>query len=522
MASRNLTRRGGALLATGTIATSGIATLLTLAGTAGATGATFTVDSAGDGVADASHCTNLATGDCTLRDAVAAAAAGDVITFAPSVALITLTQNTLSAAPISIVGPGAAALTITTAGAPGTYDLFNFSGTGDVAISGVTLERNRIVASNSGALMIDDLTVSGSSSASGGALYATNGGDVSITDSTFEGNLATSYGGAISVNANADDLTLTRCHVSGNTAAYGGGVALRASGDTTIVDSTISSNNAYASGGGGYVRVYGTQLLVERTTVDSNLSTYDGGGFYFCGAPASTIVVVDSTISNNVASGGSSQAGWGGGIFARTVDDLTIANSTLSGNDAPTGRAGALYIGHRTTAARILQSTITGNSAFENGGIGITGGEVDLSGSIVSANNATYSTATSDIGGGQHGLAHEYATILSDHSLVGVVSPPLTFDDVGGTVISNAPGLGPLADNGGPTRTLALTPTSPAIDAGPNPVAAFPFNTSDQRGAPYLRIYNGVADIGAFEVQPTPTPSTTTTGPEPVVPTFTG
>jgi hypothetical protein len=59
------------------------------------------------------------------------------------------------------------------------------------------------------------------------------------------------------------------------------------------------------------------------------------------------------------------------------------------------------------------------------------------------------------------------------------------------------PLLEPLADNGGPTQTMALLPGSPAIDAGNNAYAT----DWDQRGAPFRRIVNGVIDIGAFEVQ---------------------
>jgi hypothetical protein len=62
--------------------------------------------------------------------------------------------------------------------------------------------------------------------------------------------------------------------------------------------------------------------------------------------------------------------------------------------------------------------------------------------------------------------------------------------------------LGPLRFNGGPTKTQALLPGSPAIDAGSTPScvdAALPPNPLlvDQRGA--MRPYNGRCDIGAFE-----------------------
>ena len=56
-------------------------------------------------------------------------------------------------------------------------------------------------------------------------------------------------------------------------------------------------------------------------------------------------------------------------------------------------------------------------------------------------------------------------------------------------------------DNGGPTRTHALLPGSPAIDAG-NPTLEFDPNEFDQRGVPFFRVSNGRVDIGAFELGP--------------------
>ena len=67
--------------------------------------------------------------------------------------------------------------------------------------------------------------------------------------------------------------------------------------------------------------------------------------------------------------------------------------------------------------------------------------------------------------------------------------------------------LGPLQDNGGPTFTLDLLPGSPAIDAGDPKFTPPPLY--DQRGTPFVRVFNGRIDIGSFEVQPTPTPTPT-------------
>ena len=58
-------------------------------------------------------------------------------------------------------------------------------------------------------------------------------------------------------------------------------------------------------------------------------------------------------------------------------------------------------------------------------------------------------------------------------------------------LINTDPLLGPLANNGGPTQTMALLPGSPAIDAGVTVAGV----TTDQRGV--LRPQGFAPDIGA-------------------------
>src|SRR5688572_1703646 len=62
----------------------------------------------------------------------------------------------------------------------------------------------------------------------------------------------------------------------------------------------------------------------------------------------------------------------------------------------------------------------------------------------------------------------------------------------------STPGLGPLAKNGGPTRTHALLAGSPAIDRGDKTCAS----ATDQRGVSRPRDGDGsgsrLIDIGAF------------------------
>ena len=86
------------------------------------------------------------------------------------------------------------------------------------------------------------------------------------------------------------------------------------------------------------------------------------------------------------------------------------------------------------------------------------------------------------------------------------VAPNFNFiGDSGGAGVID-PQLGPLSQNGGLTQTHALLTGSPAIDSGdpallPNP------DMFDQRGAPFLRVFDGDAnlidrvDMGAYEFQ---------------------
>ena len=130
------------------------------------------------------------------------------------------------------------------------------------------------------------------------------------------------------------------------------------------------------------------------------------------------------------------------------------------------------------------------------------GGGLYNNNSLVTLNNTI--VANSPSGGDVAG-----ASLLGSHNLIedgsGGLADSLTGD----------PKLGPLADNGGPTLTMALLPGSPAIDAGDSglvtnpPFPGPPF--TDQRG--FARISGAAVDIGAFEVQaPALSPATLPSG----------
>lgn len=202
-------------------------------------------------------------------------------------------------------------------------------------------------------------------------------------------------------------------------------------------------------GGGGGILNFGT-LIVSHSTFSGNHAVANGGGI---GNNGTLATVSNSTFSNNSA------VSFGGGIV-NILSTLTVSNSTFSGNRAAVSGGG---IRNRGDATLNLANTLLANS---------TGGDCSNAG-------------------------------ILNTSGVNLVEDGSCDPDA----ITGDPNLGPLADNGGPTKTHALLtdPTlSPAIDAADNAVcAAPPINNRDQRDE--VRPVDGdgdntaVCDIGVYE-----------------------
>ena len=508
---RSLARTGSALGGAGLLVAGSAAALLTaFAGSAGAS-TTITVDSNGDGVATAANCTDLTPGNCTLRDAALAAIDGDTINFDASISLITLTAGTVETTAVNIIGPGASSLTITNSAASGLYDLFSVEGNGDAVISGLTVTNNRIKSNNDGKFTLDGVTVSGSSGAYGGALYAANDGVLEIINSTFENNTATNEGGAIYIY-NFDDATISGSTFTDNESLEDGGAIYGDSVENvTIIDCTITGNSAGDDGGGlSFFLSSPAVLSITDTTIDGNAAGNNGGGLNVEADSALIVNISNSTVSNNTAEASA------GILFNEPDITATINNSTISANAALYG-GGGVYI-NPGSSLTINQSTISANSSAstspETGGGGIAIGDntsvVIISGSIVSGNTAGL-VGTADFGL-YSTLPSGTGSFTATNSIIGEVDSRITVNGTNNVTTAN-PMLGALANNGGPTKTMALLSGSPAIDAGPNPVATFTGNEFDQRGPGYARVFGGLVDIGAFEIQQSS---------EPIAPSFTG
>jgi len=286
-------------------------------------------------------------------------------------------------------------------------------------------------------------------------------------------------GGTIRIS----DVTIQ--HGTSMNSGLGGGIYNR--GTLTLTNSTLSGNSAISGGGignSGYLRLTNCTLSGNSATV--------GGGISNSGA----LTVTNSTLNGNSAT-------YGGGI-SNEERTATLTNCTLSGNSATYGGG---IINDFGGTATLTSCTVSGNRAEnDGGGIYNRGGTLTLTNTIV---------ANSQSGGNCAGHVTSTGYNLSDDA--SCTSSPTGPGDRNGVPA----GLGPLADNGGPTQTHMLLPASQAIDGVGDSTACTV--TTDQRGAPRPVDGNGVGgaqcDIGAYELgaqvppvtrtpSPTPTPAT--------------
>ena len=258
----------------------------------------------------------------------------------------------------------------------------------------------------------------------------------------------------------------------------------------TLSNLTVANGAVGISEGGGGIRSINSTLEVSNSTISDN-SAYAGGGIYIEGG-GTTLEVSNSTISDNSAD----LSGGGINIFRSRSDGgivkATVSNSTISGNST-NASGGGIY--NQLGTLEVSNSTISGNSAhpgFGGGGIqGSYGGSTLKNTNVANSPSASGGSCAGTIADGGYNLDSDGSCGFgtTNHSLSGTTDNPLD------------PKLGPLADNGGPTKTHALLAGSPAIDKG-NSFGA----TTDQRGV--ARPQGAASDIGSFESESTTTQDT--------------
>ena len=175
---------------------------------------------------------------------------------------------------------------------------------------------------------------------------------------------------------------------------------------------------------------------------------------------------------------------------ATTTGTVLISNSTISGNYATSSPG---YAGYGAAGCIFRSATISNSTVAFNNASGVHAG---LGGLLILAPRATIESSIFAKNGGGDLSTQVAAQISGRNNLVMEANASVPAD-----TITADPMLLPLANNGGPTWTHALSPGSPAIDAGNNSAVL----ATDQRGTGYARVAGLRADIGAFEVQGGPT-----------------
>jgi parallel beta-helix repeat protein len=447
------------------IARSFLVTVTTALLLSAATGqaATLTVTSSGD------------SGAGTLRQAIldASSSGGDNINF-DLTGTITLTSGQLFIHKnLTISGPGPNVLTVRRSPAGGTpeFRIFSIGSGANVTISGLTIRNGRDY--NSGAILNDGATLT-------------------VNNCVFTANSGGGYGGGGIMNdgsnANAR-LTVNNCVFDGNSAEFmAAGILNFSSGRTanlTVNNCTFNNNSAFDGGAiVNYANGGTATSVVSNTTLNGNSASEQAGraGAIHNNAVSvggmATLRVSNCTLSNN------STDYAGGGIY-NSAGNMEVSNSTFSGNSA-SGNGGGIYTEYDRAAVRITNCTFSGDSAGSGGGIYCQGDTTVTVGNTIFKSGASgeniYNAAHFVSAG--HNLSNDPAGGDNGVGPGGLLNQP-------GDIRNTNPQLGPLADNGGPTKTMALLSNSPAIDAGNNANAP----PADQRG--YFR--NGTSDIGAFE-----------------------
>ena len=284
-------------------------------------------------------------------------------------------------------------------------------------------------------------------------------GDTSLTlDHITVMNGQASPGAGILFGGNGT-LTLNNSKVSNNTSDSpqncGAGIFNNTSAAINIINSTIESNTCtdISADGGGLFKGTGGTLTVTASTFNNNTTPDDGGGIRLLLA-AGTVTITNSTFANNAAARG-------GGIQVEG-GTVTIAFSTFSGN-----------------AANLTPGPNTG------GAVQAAAGAVEISNSIL-ANSTTNAAVGKDCDQAAPGTVNLTSSLVENNN-----------DCTGTGNLTADPQLGSLQNNSGPTKTMLLGASSPAIDAASD--GSCPL--TDQRGI--TRPYGSHCDMGAYELAPT-------------------
>jgi CSLREA domain-containing protein len=404
---------------------------------------------------------------------------------------------------------------------------------------------------NTGSLAMTRVAVLGNTAGQGGVGGAGTGGQggLGTTDSSGGGGAGFGgaqgdggFGGGVASDSGAS-LTIDRSRVSGNTAGAAGSGGSGTGGEGG--PNSEARNGGYGgpgvggnSGEGGLGGGVGSvnSLVLTRSLIEGNAAGAGaGGGTGTGGKGGGQTGTAPAGAGNNAQGGRGGAGGSGGGVWAGPA---SMVNTTITGNQAGNGGQGGVANGGRGGNGNTIPGS-GGNATGGLGGNGGSGGGVRTFGGNTTIRHATITGNTlgalgfgGSAAGGQGGNpggpggsagtqgpgspgtggaiaagnTGGSATTLANSIAAGNAVPSCTGPTSDGGLnitfpTTTCPGtltdpeLEALADNGGPTRTQAVGPGSPAFDAVPATGAGCP--ATDQRGV--TRPHGQGCEIGAFE-----------------------
>ena len=341
-------------------------------------------------------------------------------------------------------------------------------------------QRGGAIFNDNALLSVIDCNLSGNRADSqGGAIYALgSAGSVGVTllrCTLSDNRVSGGAGGAIFTGSSASgtvNLEMTRCLFQSNSASTGGAL-FNGGGNALITESSLLANSA--AGGGAITNdAFSTSTTVQlvRSTLAQNTAFSDGAAIANRndnGNETASLIVSNSTFSDNAVGNNSGQ---GGAIFNAAYfgpAQVTVSDSTFARNSATNG---ANLYNEGSSATRKAVMTLK-NSIFQRGA---------NTGMATVTTNFYNQSAAGDTNSANSTITSAGNNLSDDSNNFLIQSTDRQNRD---------PKLGALANNGGPTQTVALLAGSPAIDAGNTT------STTDQRGI--ARPQGSADDIGAYE-----------------------
>lgn len=474
------------------------------------------------GLADVSQPTTVVGDDvpCNEQGLATAIAAGGIVTFACGAGPVTIPVTSPKAVVQDVVIDGGGLVTLD---GGNTSRILSVPSSFELGTPRLTVQRLRFVRGNSSGVPGDD-------TARGGGAIWVRGGSLRAIDCEFADNRGPLTGqdvaGGAIYNVGVGAVTVVDSSFTGNQASSGGAIGVLFA-DLTLVDTVIADNAATGTGGnpgnggnGGGIYSDGNdqvQVLCGVDLVANRAHAYGGGMFRVSNNGIGPMAITEtSVLSNEIPDSATSMAG---GMYLQGVQ-IALQDSALAWNEARA--AGGLFLGPNGTTIDATNVTIAENTALSSlaGGIAISGGVTGAIRFATIARNAAPGPVAF-AGATTGGNAVVLADSIVDGSIAGNAWNPISclsaFIEGGGNLQwpvlrasgqSDVPGalcsaavtvadsqLGPLADNGGPTLTIAPAPTSPAA----TPRGGCP--EADQRGWPRVA---GACTAGAVELLPEP------------------